>query len=155
MFYRRGTTRRYLSKNREYDSKFEKKLHEGILKGAEFHPDRKVEYSVPKTYEPDFVLTIGKHVFFIEAKGVFDDAADARIHRFKAEAVEQIEDGNINHFIFLFQRLKTAMPGARKRKDGTRFTVQEWAVKWGLKHCDEKGIEPLIQSILGDTTWRL
>ena len=154
MYYRKN--RSYLVGQKKKDSAFEAMLHKGILNQCEYHPPDRFNYKVPHEYEPDFKLKIGNHIFYIESKGIFDSAEDAMKHRYKVEAVESkshydpiTNKDTLYHFIFLFQRLKTPMPRSKKRKDGSRFTLEEWAIRYGFKHCDKDGIEDLIRDILG------
>jgi len=44
--------------------------------------------------------------------------------------VESICD--FEELVFIFQNPRTPMPGARRRADGTKYTMQEWAEKQGF-----------------------
>jgi len=106
----------------KYDSNFERTLHEAGLKGCQFHPPR-VQYTIKREYEPDFLY----RRVMIEAKGRFRDRQESSkyIHIRKA-----LPKGY--KLVFVFMNHKTSMPGARRRKDGTRQSVGEWATKNGF-----------------------
>ena len=110
----------------KYDSKFEELLHRGPLKGYTLHPPV-IEYIIPARkakYTPDFKRREG-HV--LEAKGRFRTAAEAKkyIH---------IRDSNPDIEIeFVFENPECPMPGARRRRDGTKRTMREWAEENGFK----------------------
>jgi len=100
-----------------YDSKWEYTLHQTLLKSWNHHTD-KVPYVVEHKYEPDFV----KDRILIEAKGRFWDHAEySKYIWIRKSLPDTIE------LIFLFQKPYAPMPGAKKRKDGTKRTHAEWA----------------------------
>jgi hypothetical protein len=111
----------------KYDSKFEKAAHE-IMQGCEYHPEQRIFYLVPKHYEPDFVYTTQSKTVYIEAKGRFRTSEEARKYVIIAQGFSPTEE-----LVFLFQRANTPMPGSRRRKDGTRYTMEEWADKHGFR----------------------
>ena len=111
----------------KFDSKFEKEAHE-IMQGCEYHPEQRLFYLVPKHYEPDFVYTHRGKTWYIEAKGRFRTSDEARKYVIISETLSPKEE-----LVFLFQRAKTPMPGSRRRKDGTRYTMEEWAEKHGFR----------------------
>jgi hypothetical protein len=105
------------------DSKFEKDLAEGVLKDCKFHGE-KIPWTKPATehkYEPDF--THGNYV--IEAKGRFVDSSVAKKYILVRDSME--ERGDTREIVFLFYNANTYMPGAKKRKDGTKRKQTEWA----------------------------
>ena len=111
----------------KYDSKFEKEVHE-VMQGCEYHPEERLFYLVPKYYEPDFVYKYRTKTVYIEAKGRFRTSEEARKYVIISETLSPKEE-----LVFLFQRPNTPMPGSRRRKDGTRYTMEEWADKNGFK----------------------
>ena len=111
----------------KYDSKFEKEAHD-IMQGCEYHPEQRLFYLVPKHYEPDFVYTHSGKTWYIEAKGRFRTSEEARKYVIISETLGPKEE-----LVFLFQRPRTPMPGSRRRKDGTRYTMEEWAEKNGFR----------------------
>jgi len=100
-----------------YDSKWEYTLHQTVLKSWNHHTD-KVPYVVEHKYEPDFV----KDRILIEAKGRFWDHAEYSKYIWIRKSLPDTME-----LIFLFQKPYAPMPGAKKRKDGTKRTHAEWA----------------------------
>jgi len=100
-----------------YDSKWEYTLHQTLLKSWNHHTD-KVPYIVEHKYEPDFV----KDKILIEAKGRFWDHAEYSKYIWIRKSLPDTME-----LIFLFQKPYAPMPGAKKRKDGTKRTHAEWA----------------------------
>ena len=100
-----------------YDSKWEYELHAGILHNWSHHTN-KVPYVVEHTYEPDFE----RDKILIEAKGRFWDHAEYSKYLWIRKALPDTME-----LIFLFQKPYAPMPGAKKRKDGTKRTHAEWA----------------------------
>ena len=115
-----------------YDSLLEKSLHETVLKDCEFHQEPVIPYTVPHTYEPDFVYIKDGKKFLIEAKGRFQDSSDARRYLFIRESLPTGVE-----LIFLMQKSGTAFPFSRKRKDGSRATHEEWFDKHGFRHWNQ------------------
>ena len=100
-----------------YDSKWEYTLHQTVLKSWNHHTD-KIPYVVEHKYEPDFV----KDKILIEAKGRFWDHAEYSKYIWIRKSLPDTME-----LIFLFQKPYAPMPGAKKRKDGTKRTHAEWA----------------------------
>ena len=100
-----------------YDSKWEYLLHQGVLKSWDHHTD-KVPYVVQHNYEPDFI----KDKILIEAKGRFWDHAEYSKYIWIRKSLPATME-----LIFLFQKPYAPMPGAKKRKNGTKRTHAEWA----------------------------
>lgn len=119
-----------LLKGTGYDSLLEKNLHESVLKEARFHAkEDKIDYIVSHTYEPDFVIEKGSKKFLIETKGRFQDNSEARKYLFIREVL-----GEETELVFVWQKSGTRFPFARKRKDGTYQTQEEWANKNNFRH---------------------
>lgn len=116
------------------DSKWEKELHDTVLKDCEFHPE-KIKYEIPHTYEPDFK----KGSVLIECKGRFRDSAEARKYLFIRDALEENQE-----LVFLFYNPQTPMPFAKKRKDGTKQTHAEWSERHGFRWFTKETIGELI-----------
>lgn len=113
-----------------YDSLFEKEIHERLLPTAKFHSiEDKVSYTIPHTYEPDFVLRRGDKTYFIETKGRFRDSAEARKYIFVRENLPENSE-----LVFIWEKPNKPFPFARKRKDGTKATHEEWANKNGFRN---------------------
>jgi hypothetical protein len=130
-----------------YDSWLELNLHEGPLREAQHHPTKQdlIPYSVPHTYEYDFMFIHEDRMFVCEAKGRLRDSADGRRYHFIKDALEDWklfkESGCSDiEFFFLFENSKTAFPFAKKRKDGTKLTHGEWSSKHGYRWlCKKRG----------------
>lgn len=117
-------------KGTPYDSLFERELHNGVLSEARFHDKADyVSYSVPHTYEPDFVLEKEGITYYIETKGRFRDSTEARKYIFIRENLKPNQE-----LVFVWNKANTPFPFAKKRKDGTKATHEEWADKNGFRH---------------------
>ncbi|MGL5013594.1 MAG: hypothetical protein ACRC6V_04785 [Bacteroidales bacterium] len=118
-------------KGTPYDSLLEKRLHEGKLSTCIFHDkEHYVSYSVPHTYQPDFIhITEDGRKFLIETKGRFSDSAEARKYIFVREALDEKTE-----LVFVWQKPKTRFPFARKRLNGTYRTQEEWSEDHGFRH---------------------
>lgn len=116
-----------------YDSMLEKNLHEDKLAAARFHDRRdRISYTIPHTYEPDFVIEKGDKKFIIETKGRFRDSQEARKYLFVREVLKDNEE-----LVFIFQDPTKPMPFAQKRKDGTKRSHGEWAEKNGFRYWSQ------------------
>lgn len=120
------------TKNRPtgFDSWFEFDLYLK-MKQCSYHHGR-IPYTQRRMYEPDFIY--GDDIL-IEAKGRFRTRDEAR----KYVDVRNSLEGNYE-LVFIFANPRTAMPGARKRADGTRFTMGDWATKHGFRYFTEDTI---------------
>lgn len=127
-------------KGKWYDSKFERDLALGPLKGVAYHV-RKISYQVVQdsTYEPDFMIEKRKGKIFIEAKGRFRDYAEANKYVHIRNSLNPRDE-----LVFLFMNPKTPMPRARARKDGTKQSVSEWAERSGFRWFDAKTIKRIL-----------
>ena len=110
-----------------FDSWLEVDLHDQ-LKNCAYHVTQ-ISYVQHKNYFPDFLYVdeATQRVYHIEAKGRFRDNAEARKYLDVREALKDNEE-----IVFVFQRPTTSMPGAKRRSDGTRYSMQEWADKHGF-----------------------
>lgn len=124
-----------------YDSWLEYDLHIGKLKGCAFHPQA-ISYVQEKTYYPDFTLTAGGVILYIEAKGRFRDRAEARKYVDVRKGLQGKEE-----LVFVFQKPGVAMPGAQRRKDGTRQTHAEWAILNGFRFFSPDNVQALTRGI--------
>lgn len=117
-----------------YDSWFEYELHTGVLKNCEYH-NGTIGYTQTKLYEPDFIWG----TYLIEAKGRFRDSEEARKY------LDIRKSLIFEELVFLFYDPKTPMPRARRRKDGTKFTMSEWADKNGFRYYTVETITELLK----------
>ena len=106
-----------------YDSWFEYDLHQK-MRQCQYHTQH-ISYVQERKYEPDFIY---KNIL-IEAKGRFRTRDEAR----KYVDVRKCLDAAYE-LVFIFMNPNTAMPGARKRADGTRYNMAEWADKQGFRY---------------------
>ena len=101
-------------------SRFEETVAKELEKHGWQYENEKIIYTIPESehkYTPDF----SKKETCIEIKGRF---------RTKAESDKYIHIRASNprrRFIFIFQNPSVPMPGAKRRKDGTIFTMADWA----------------------------
>jgi len=108
-------------KSSDYDSKWEKTLHNTILKDWTHHDDA-VPYTVNHVYHPDFVRVIKRKKILLESKGRFWDYAEFSKYIWIRKALPaDIE------LVFLFANSSAPMPQAKRRKDGTKRSHGEWA----------------------------
>jgi hypothetical protein len=131
--YRKPSNARPNERVDGYDSRFERDLHKGVLKGWEEHGII-LPYTIEHNYHPDFNKEIDGVKIILEAKGRFWTAAEyAKYLHVRAALPEGYK------LIFLFYDPETPMPRAKKRKKcGTKRTMGEWATsqgfEWYTKH---------------------
>lgn len=121
-----------------YDSRLEYDLHKNELKKWEYHPTERIQYVTPSSYEPDFKGETSSKTILVEVKGRFRTRQEATKYIHIREALEQ--EAKQKELIFIFQDSNKPMPFAKKRKDGTKQTMGEWADKNNFKYvCLKKG----------------
>lgn len=111
-----------------YDSWFEYDLATGPLKTAKFHPSG-IPYVQKKIYNPDFHKRVNGVDYYFEAKGRFRDRQEARKYVDIKAGLTLSE-----RLIFVFQNPATPMPASKRREDGTRLTMAQWAEKNGFEY---------------------
>lgn len=128
-----------------YDSKLEYRLHTTVLKDCTHHCTKadRVEYSVPHTYEYDFLIEHEGTLYLIETKGRFRDSSEASKYKYVREYLLSWKDSMETscskvELLILFENSKTPYPFAKKRKDGTKQTHGEWATKNKFRWLCEK-----------------
>ena len=112
----------------KYRSKFEKAFGEQFSGLA--YESTSIVYWSRHTYTPDFVTPSGRHWF--ELKGFFRNSGEARKY---VDVSKQLHLPGTPVLIFVFMDPDKKMPGARRRKDGTIYTMKDWADKNGFKWC--------------------
>lgn len=118
----------------KYDSLLERDLHSGILSEARFHnKEDRVSYSIPHTYEPDFVVDKAGRSFLVEVKGRFRDGTEAAKYIHIRKVLPETSE-----LVFLWDRSNVAFPFAKKRKDGTKATHESWADKHKFRHWNRE-----------------
>jgi len=105
----------------DYDSKWEKTLHDTVLKGWEHH-GKTYPYIVEHTYHPDFFKKIGNKLYIVEAKGRFWDFQEHSKYVWAAKMLPKDVE-----LIFIFANPSAPMPASKRRKDGTKRSHAEWA----------------------------
>jgi len=108
---------------KKYDSKFEKTIDDTYPE-LQYHPEARVSYTVPHKYEPDFVYQSTEKTFYVETKGRFRTSSEASKYKYIRDNLKDTEE-----LIFIFQKPNTPMPNAKKRKNGTKQTQEEWSTK--------------------------
>jgi hypothetical protein len=131
---RKPRVKRPIKKEGAYDSIWELELHESILSDWEHHADS-IPYIVEHQYEPDFVRNIKGKKILLEAKGRFWDYAEYS----KYVWINKKLPAN-TELVFLFANPSAPMPGATRRKDGTKRSHAEWAESKGFKWYSEDTI---------------
>jgi hypothetical protein len=101
-------------------SKFEETVAKELEKHGWQYESEKIIYTIPESehkYTPDF----SKKETHLEIKGRFRSRAEA-------DKYIHIRDSNPHiNLCFVFQNPNCPMPGAKRRKDGTIFTMADWA----------------------------
>lgn len=143
----------------KYDSRFEAHLHGnckggpkqcyyckikrpdlGLFNKLRYHGES-VDYIEPATshkYEVDFDFKVGNKKYLVEAKGRFKTTAEANKYLWIREHLVRGTE-----LIFYFDSASTAMPNAKRRKDGTKYNHGEWAEKNGFEYYDHKSYKIL------------
>ena len=126
-----------------YDSRFEERLHKGVLRKASFHTQI-VEYEIKSRhkYHVDFTFVKNGIKYFIESKGRFRTRQESNKYLPIREAIRKLPGNNI--FIFVFMKAGVPMPGAKRRKDGTKQSQEEWCEKQGFTWYTEDNINLLV-----------
>jgi len=121
---------------RGYDSNFEAHLDQEVLDDDWVHiptpdPDP-VPYVVEHTYHTDFMRVEDGKRIYLEAKGRFWDYQEHNKYVWIKKALKEDEE-----LVFLFAEPNAPMPGARRRKDGTKYSHAAWADKHGFRWYSE------------------
>ena len=130
-----------------YDSKLELRLHETCLQDAQHHPPKEdlIPYSVPHTYEYDFMFELGDTLYICETKGRARDQTELRKYSYVKQHMKDWNvffdsDCDYIELFFIFENAATPMPFAKKRKDGSKQSHGEWATKNGFRWlCEKRG----------------
>ena len=117
-----------------FKSTLERSLKESVLVEYEYEPaGSKVTYSIPHTYNPDFVHPNSPNIL-IEVKGYF-----IKGQQDTAKYLSIIRDNPNKELVFLFSNPdKKAYSGLRPRADGTYMSLAEWCYKCRVLFFTEK-----------------
>lgn len=119
-----------------YDSGFEAHLDKEVLDSNWVYvptPDPEpVTYVVEHTYHTDFIRKEGDETIMLEAKGRFWDYQEYNKYIWIKKALPEDHE-----LVFLFAEPNAPMPGARRRKDGTKYSHAEWAERNGFRWFSE------------------
>lgn len=126
-------------KGTPYDSMTEKRLHEGVFKGCNFH-NYKIAYHIEHKYEPDFIIVRDGKTIFVEVKGYFQDRAETQKYKWVAKALDDNEE-----LVFIFENPNKQMHFQAKRKDGTKMTHAEWCDKMGFRVFSEEEAYQILE----------
>lgn len=118
-----------------YDSRLEADLHKKELKKLTYHPQEKIRYVTTHYYEPDFFYETPERLVYIEVKGYFRTRSEASKYIAVKETFEHEEQEKQKELIFVFQDANKPMPNAKKRKDGTKQTMGEWATNNNIRYA--------------------
>ena len=108
---------------RKYRSRFESRLGRK-LKKCNYEPFI-IPYEWKATYLPDFVPK-DDPTLIIEAIGCFRSKHEIRKYIAVAESNPHLR------LVFIFMRPDRAMLGAKRRRDGTKYSMAEWAEAHGF-----------------------
>ena len=123
-----------------YDSKLEQRLHQGVLADAQHH-GAKVPYTWEHHYEPDFILDHAGTQTLVECKGYFMDRDDCTKYVWVRKS---LPEGS--RLVFCFENPHKAIHFQAKRKDGSKMTHAEWAIKNGFLWYDEDSIREVTNA---------
>ena len=124
---------------KEYDSFTELRLHESIP-SLSFHPER-LDYTVDRKYQPDFVFTAKGITYVVEVKGYLQDAQEAQKYPWISKALP------VKHeLVFVFEKPDKPIHFRSVRKNGTKQSHAEWAEKQGFQWFDESSFKTFVES---------
>lgn len=124
----------------KYDSLVEKRLHEGVLKNTEFHPE-KISYVSYHNYHPDFTYRDSDGIeWLIEAKSIFNDSKEASKYKWIRESLKEDQI-----LVFVLEKPEQPIYWSAKRKDGSKQTMQEWCERNGFMAFTEDTIERILK----------
>lgn len=133
----------YLHKTKEppkpYRSWLEFRIFLGPLKNVDYEPI-KVPYTVVehKNYIPDGVM--GNYLFEVKGRFRTRSEMDKYIH-VRNSISEDME------IIFILQSQNTALPGATKRKDGTRRCMEDWLKENDFRYTYESDLVYFMRAL--------
>ena len=116
-----------------YRSGFERDLGRKLT-SCDYEPKYAIqEYTSSHKYNPDFVPRDNPNLL-IEAKGRFRTRSEASKYLHVQECNPEVE------IVFIFMAPNRPMPGARRRKDGTKLSHGEWAESNGFTYYTTRNL---------------
>lgn len=114
------------------------------LVDAQYEPF-KVPYTIRReaNYIPDLYFQHDGIQYIGEVKGRFRTAEEGK----KYIDIRRCHPDT--HIFFILEKPKTPLFGAKKRKDGSRRTMEEWMDKHGFDYTYVNELEGYIKSIIG------
>jgi len=100
--------------------------------------------SKPKKYHPDGTSpkSFKKKKIYVELKGRFMDKAEYMKLIYSRSTLKKNEE-----LVLYFMNPHQAMPGAQKRKDGTRRSHAEWAESEGFRWFCSANVQTLLDEV--------
>jgi hypothetical protein len=128
----------------QYDSKFEYRLLKETKIDPKTYHSTKVQYEVHEVhnYSPDFVVCDSNISYLLEAKGRFNFVQDLQKYKAMKKYFDRL---GYYEIVFIFENPKTAIPGAKARKDGTKLSNGEWATKEGFQWITIKEVDKFLK----------
>jgi hypothetical protein len=120
-----------------YDSLTEQRLHNSSLHSAIFHP-LPIKYVTESKYNPDFYLE-DKNIY-IEVKAILQDAHEIK----KYPAIKKAMEDMGAELVFVFENPNKPIHFYKRRADGSKLTLGEWATKNGFRWFSEDNIGDLL-----------
>jgi len=122
-------------KEPKFKSAFEKEVYLAAKqKGWEYEAE-KFDYTSAHTYTPDFSKKGA--VVRLESKGRFRQGEPKKY-------LDIRKDNPHIELVFVFMNPNVPMPLAKRRRDGTKATISEWATKNNFQWCTLKTLKEFI-----------
>lgn len=123
-----------------YDSLVEKRLHEGVLKNTQFHPE-KIDYVSKHTYSPDFTYRDSDGIeWIIEAKSIFNDSSEASKYKSIRDCLKEDQI-----LVFVLEKPEQPIYWSAKRKDGSKQSMEEWCTRNGFLFFTEDTVHRILK----------
>lgn len=116
---------------RTYRSRFESRLGRK-LKRCHYEP-LIVPYEYKATYLPDFIPK-NDPTILIEAKGIFRDRREVRKYIAVADSNPHLK------LVFILMDPNKPMPGAKRRRDGTKYSMKDWCESHNFEWYTENNL---------------
>ena len=142
-----------------YDSTTEQRLdgmltelRKGSQLNSEFHPSP-IQYQMKREYNPDFQIHLPRSstgantptLLLVEVKAIFTDAAEMQKYPWVRESLRGPQE-----LVFVFEDPDKAIHFYKKRKDGTKLTVSEWAEKNGFRWFTLESFVEYLKEVQGE-----